>query len=76
MEERLSCNISIHEEDMDGKRVFVTECSELGVSDFGDSVEEAMNNLKKAIALLLEEAPEKRKLLENPELMMVTRLFL
>jgi predicted RNase H-like HicB family nuclease len=73
---KLSCGVSIHEEDMDDKRVFVAECSELGISDFGESMEEALNNLKLAIGLFLEEAPEKKQLLEKPEPLFVTRLFL
>jgi predicted RNase H-like HicB family nuclease len=76
MEKNLSCNVSIHKEELDGKEVFVVECSELGVSDFGDTVEEALSNLRKGINLLLEEAPEKKELLlkENP--IMVTKLTL
>lgn len=77
MEKRLSCNVSVHEEKLsNGKKVFVVECTELGVSDFGERIDEALNNLKNAITLLLEEAPEKRKLLEKEEPLMVTRLFL
>ena len=76
MEEKLSCNISIHEENMDGKNVFVIECAELGISDFGNTVEEAMNNLKLGIKLLLEEAPKKRELLMKNKPLMVSRLFL
>lgn len=76
MKNKLSCGVSIHEEDMNGKRVFVVECIELGVSDFGNSVEEALNNLKDGIVLLLEECPEKKELLEREEPVMVTRLFL
>jgi len=76
MEEKLSCNISIHEEDMDGKMVFVVDCEELGISDFGNTINEATENLKKGISLLLESAPEKKELLVNPEPLMVTRLFL
>jgi predicted RNase H-like HicB family nuclease len=73
---KLSCGVSIHEENMDGKRVFVAECSELGISDFGENMDEALNNLKSAIGLFLEEAPEKRQLLEKQEPVFLTRLFL
>ena len=75
-ENRLSCSISIHEEKQDGKNVFVVECIELGISDFGDTIDEAVNNLKSGIHLLLEEAPEKKELLEKQEPLMVSRLFL
>ena len=76
MEKKLSCGVSIHEEKLDGKMVFVAECEELGVSDFGDTIKEALDNLKQAISLLLEEAPEKAEILEKEEPVMVTRLFL
>ncbi len=76
MEEKLSCNISMHEEEMDGKKVFVVDCAELGVSDFGDTIEEALDNLKKGINLLLEVSPEKKEILLKPEPLMVSRLFL
>jgi len=76
MEEKLSCNVSVHEEELEGKKVFVVECVELGVSDFGNTLDEALGNLKNAITLLLEEAPEKRESLVKQEPLMVTRLFL
>ena len=60
MEDKLSFNVSMHEEDNNGKKVFVVEAIELGVSDFGDSIDEAINNLKNGFSLLLEESPEKK----------------
>jgi predicted RNase H-like HicB family nuclease len=77
MEKNLSFSVSIHEEKVpDGTKVFVVEALELGVSDFGETLEEAINNLKNAVHLLLEEAPEKRELLEKEEPQMITRIFL
>ena len=76
MENQLSCNVSMHEELLEGKKVYVAESIELGISDFGDTVDEALNNLKKAIALLLEEAPEKKELLEQSKKLLTTRIFL
>jgi len=76
MEEKLSCGVSLHEEELEGKKVFVANCVELEVSDFGDSVDEALDNLKKGIRLLLEEAPEKKLLLQKEEPLLVTRVFL
>ncbi len=76
MESKLSCGVSIHEEMLEDKKVFVAECVELGISDFGESVDEALSNLKGAISLVLEEAPEKAKMLENEEPVLITRLFL
>ena len=76
MESKLSCGVSIHEEELEGKKVYVAECAELGISDFGESIDETLNNLKEAINLVLEEAPEKAELLENQEPLLITRLFL
>lgn len=76
MEEKLSCNVSIHGEELEGEKVFVVECAELGISDFGSSLDEALENLKKGIHLLLEEAPKKKELLKKDEPVMVTRIFL
>ncbi|MEK6889466.1 MAG: hypothetical protein AABW80_05160 [Nanoarchaeota archaeon] len=76
MEERLSIGVELHEEELDGKRVFVADCIELGVSDFGDNIDEALGNLRKGIMLLLEEAPEKKILLSKEKPVMVTRMLL
>jgi predicted RNase H-like HicB family nuclease len=76
MEKGLSCNVSIHEEELNGKKVFVAECVDLGISDFGENLNEALSNLKKGINLLLEESPEKKESLFNPEPLMITRVFL
>jgi len=76
MGSKLSCGVSIHEEELEGKKVYVAECAELGISDFGESIDETLNNLKEAINLVLEEAPEKAELLENQEPLLITRLFL
>lgn len=72
----LSCSVRLHKEDLDGKKVFVADCSELDVSDFGDSPEEALSNLRKGINLLLEVAPEKRGLLIKKKPVETTLLFL
>jgi len=76
MESKLSCSVSLHEEMLEEKKVFVADCIELGISDFGESVDEALANLKQAVYLVLEEAPEKKELLEKEEPLLVTRLFL
>ena len=74
--EEVSFSAVLHEEDLDGKPVFVADCVELGVSDFGDNVNECLSNLKKGVSLLLEEAPEKRALLKTKEPVLVTRVVL
>ena len=76
MEKGLSMGVTLHEEELEGKRVFVADSIELGVSDFGDSVDEALDNLRKGVTLLLEEAPEKKELLKREEPVLVTRLVL
>ena len=76
MEEKITFSVVLHEEELEGKNVFVANCVELGVSDFGDSVDESLNNLKRGISLLLEEAPEKRDLLRKEEPVLITRVFL
>ena len=76
MEKQLSFSVEVHEEELEGERVFVADCIELGISDFGGSMEDALNNLKDGIKLLLEEYPEKRKLLEKENPSFVTRVFL
>ena len=76
MESKLSCGVSIHEEELEGKKVYVAECAELGISDFGESIDETLDNLKEAINLVIEEAPEKAELLEKQEPLLITRLFL
>lgn len=76
MEEKITFSAILHEEELEGKNVFVANCVELGVSDFGDTVDESLSNLKKGISLLLEEVPEKRELLKKEEPVLVTRVFL
>jgi len=76
MEEKITFSAILHEEDLDGKNVFVANCVELGVSDFGDTVDESLNNLRKGISLLLEEAPEKKELLVKEEPVLITRVLL
>ena len=35
MEFGLSCNIIVREEEVEDKRIFVVNCEELGISDYG-----------------------------------------
>ncbi len=76
MQNRLSMSVTLHEEELEGKKVFIADCVELGVSDFGDTLDEALDNLKNGVNLLLEEAPEKRELLIREEPLLVTRVTL
>ena len=63
MEKEISFSAVLREEELDGNTIFVADCVELGVNDFGSSVDESLSNLKNGISLLLEEAPEKKELL-------------
>ena len=72
MEEKISINILVREEQMEDKKVFIVNNEELGVSDFGDTLDEAIENFRRSINMYLEEYPEKKNLLikqeENPVL--------
>ena len=48
------------------KEGYVSNCSELGVASTGDTVEEALKNLKEAVELYLENA-KKLKILDEAE---------
>jgi len=76
MTKELSCNVSIIPEKMRDKEIYTARCEELGMSDFGDSPEEAINNLKIAIRLLLAEEPSKKLRLIKEKPLMTTRIFL
>ena len=57
---------------MEDKKVFIVNNEELGISDFGDTLDEAIENFRRSINMYLEEYPEKKNLLikqeENPVL--------
>jgi len=79
MEEKLGVNIIIREENMDGKTVFIVNNEDTGIADFGDSLEEAIENFKKALELFLDTYPEKKELFLKKEAkypLMVSRIFL
>ena len=59
--EEISLNISVREEQMEDKKVFIVNNEETGVVDFGDTLDEAIENFKKAAKLYLETYPEKKK---------------
>ena len=76
MEKNLSCSVVIHTEEHEGEQVYVAECEELGVSDFGDTLEEAIENLKKGLRLLIEAEPSKAKALRGQKPFMITKILL
>ena len=79
MDEKLGVNITIREEKMDDKTVFIVNNEDTGVADFGDTLEEAVENFKKSLELYLDTYPEKKELLIDEEAkkpLMVSRVFL
>ena len=59
LENELSCNVSILVEKMGKKKVYLARCEELGISDFEDTIEEALKHLKTSLNLLIKYEPSK-----------------
>ncbi len=77
MEKEFGLNIVVREENEDGKKVFIVNNEELGVADFGDTLDEAISNFKKSVTLYLEAYPDKKKLLAREQKpVLVSRIFL
>ncbi|MFA5173572.1 MAG: hypothetical protein WC438_00135 [Candidatus Pacearchaeota archaeon] len=76
MAEELSCNVSILTEEMDNHIVYLARCEELKMSDFGDTPEEAIKNLRTGMKMLIEADPSKKKALLKDKPLMTTRIFL
>ena len=79
MEENLSISVILREEvQPDGKKVFIINNDELGVADFGDSFDEAIENFKKSVKMYLDTYPEKKCILikEEKTPLMFSRIFL
>ena len=76
--EKLSVNIAVREEKMNKKKVFIVNNEKTGVADFGDTLDEAIENFKKSLRLYLKAYPEKEKLfMENEkEPVLVSQIFL
>ena len=56
----MSLNITVREEQMEDKKVFIVNNEELGVADFGDTLDDAIENFKKSAKLYLDTYPEKK----------------
>ena len=61
---------------MEDKIVYLARCEELGMSDFGDTPIEAIENLKIAMRMLIEEDPSKKDALIKEKPLMTTRIYL
>ena len=60
MEGKYFADIVINKEKLsDGSPIFVAHCVNLGVVSQGETLEKAVENIKEAIELYLEEQPEK-----------------
>ena len=57
--EKAAFDIAVNEEFLGKKKVFVAHCLNLGITSQGNSYEEAIENIKDAIGLYLEECLEK-----------------
>ena len=69
-------DIVVNEEYLNKKKIFVARCLNLGIASQGKTVEEAMENIKDAIKLYLEENPEEAPKIDDLMPPMATRLFL
>lgn len=70
-------DIAVNEELVNRKNVFVSHCLNLGIASQGNTYEEAIENIKDAIKLYLEENPQdKPRRLDRLLPPMATRLFL
>ena len=74
--EKLSVNILVREEDMNGKKICIVSNEETGVADFGDNMDEAIDNFKKSLNLFLDTYPKKRSIFEKQKPVLVSRIFL
>ena len=74
----ISLNIVVRTEKEGDKTLFIVNNEELGVADFGESLEEAIKNFKKSAKLYLETYPEKANLVkaEETQPLLVSRIFL
>ena len=71
-----SFDIVINEERINKKKIFVVHCLNLGITSQGKTVEDAMNNIKDAIKLYLEENPSEMPDSEDLMPPMATRIFI
>lgn len=71
-------NIIVREEEMEDKKVFIINNEELGVADFGNTLDEAIENFRKSVNLYLDTYPEKKQMLikEEKQPLLVSRIFL
>jgi len=76
--EEISLNIAVREEQMEDKKVFIVNNEQIGVADFGDTLDEAIENFRKSVKLYLDTYPEKRHMLlkERTQPILVSRILI
>ena len=76
--DNVGVTIVVREENMDNHKVFIVNNEELGVADFGDTLDEAIQNFRKSLQLYLETYPEKKNILieKQDSPLLVSRIFL
>jgi len=75
--DELNVNIVVREENMEDKKVFIMNNEELGIADFGDSLDEAVENFRISMKMYLDAYPEKRDLLTDKQKpLLVSRIAL
>ena len=77
--EKIDINVIVREEKEGNKKIFVVNNDELGIADFGDTLDNALCNFKKSAKLFLDAYPEKKQSLivkesETPPL--ITRILI
>ncbi len=75
-DKELSFEAVITEEINEDKKIYNATCEELGITDFGDTPEEAIENLKKGLELLFEVEPSKKELLIKSKPIMIKKVIL
>jgi len=73
----LSVNILVREEKMDDKKVFIINNEDTGIADFGDTLDEAIENFRKSMKLYLDTYPQKKELFikESKEPILISRIL-
>ena len=76
VEEGLSFNVVLNKEDTGEGEFYLAECEELGISDYGETPEKAIEHLKNGIKLLISVEPQKADLLRKGNPLLTARVYL
>lgn len=76
-ENKISISIAVRTEKLGNKKVFIVNNEDLGIADFGDTLEEAISNFRKSARLYLDTYPSRKKeLVKQKSPVLVSRIFL